>query len=181
MSRLYDPHSGTVFIDGKDIRSFDSPDRASVISVILQDPFIFSGSIFDNIRYGNDALKNVSDADLEKFLKEKGFEEVLGRLKNTDNLSLGQKQLISFMRVILREPKILILDEATANIDTVTETILNKTLASLPADTTKVIIAHRLNTIKEADEIYFVNGRHVTRAGNLNEAVSLIEHAKRTS
>lgn len=181
MSRLYDPHSGTVFIDGKDIRSFDSPDRASVISVILQDPFIFSGSIFDNIRYGNDALKNVSDADLEKFLKEKGFEEVLGRLKNTDNLSLGQKQLISFMRVILREPKILILDEATANIDTVTETILNKTLASLPTDTTKVIIAHRLNTIKEADEIYFVNGRHVTRAGNLNEAVSLIEHAKRTS
>lgn len=181
MSRLYDPHSGTVFIDGKDIRSFEHAERAGIISVILQDPFIFSGSVFDNIRYGNDTFKNVSDADLEKFLKEKGFEEVLGRLKNTDNLSLGQKQLISFMRVILREPKILILDEATANIDTVTEAILSKTLASLPADTTKVIIAHRLNTIKEADEIYFVNGRHVSRAGSLNEAVSLIENAKRIS
>lgn len=181
MSRLYDPYTGSVFIDRKNIKSLESGERADIVSVILQDPFIFSGSVFDNIRYGNKKLDTISDEKLEQFLKQKGFEEVLTRLKNTDNLSLGQKQLISFMRVILREPKILILDEATANIDTVTETILNKTLASLPKETTKVIIAHRLNTIKEADEIYFVNGRHVTKAGNLAEAVSLIEHAQRTS
>ena len=90
-------------------------------------------------------------------------------------------QIISFLRVILREPKILILDEATANIDTVTESVLSKALSLLTKDTTKVIIAHRLNTIKEADEIYFVNGHHVTKAGSLAEAISLIEHAKRTS
>lgn len=181
MSRLYDPQSGAVYVHGKDIRTYPNTERAGLVSVILQDPFIFSGSVLDNIRYGNDALSDIDDVNLEILLKNKGFEEVLERLKNADNLSLGQKQLISFMRVVLREPKILILDEATANIDTVTEAILNKTLASLPKETTKVIIAHRLNTIKEADEIYFVNGRHVTRAGNLAEAVSLIEHAKRTS
>ncbi len=85
------------------------------------------------------------------------------------------------MRAILREPKLLILDEATANIDTVTEAILNKTLEALPPETTKVIIAHRLNTIKEADEIMFVNGHHVTPAGSYEQAIEMITAAKRSS
>lgn len=181
MSRLYDPIKGEVFVHGKDIRSYESDERSKIISLILQDPFIFSGSVFDNIRYGNTDLQNINDIELEKILKEKGFEEVLTRIKNTEKISLGQKQIISFLRVVLREPKVLILDEATANIDTITESILGKALSSLPKDTTKVIIAHRLNTIKEADEIYFVNGHHVTKAGSLNEAISLIQNAKRTS
>lgn len=79
-----------------------------------------------------------------------------------ESISLGQKQLLAFMRAILRNPKILILDEATANIDTVTEQLLEEMLCKLPADTTKVIIAHRLNTIKNADEIFFVNAGKVT-------------------
>lgn len=85
------------------------------------------------------------------------------------------------MRAILREPRLLILDEATANIDTVTEAILTKTLEVLPPETTKVIIAHRLNIIKEADEIMFVNGRHVTPAGSYENAIALITQAKRSS
>ncbi|HEY1037077.1 MAG TPA: ATP-binding cassette domain-containing protein, partial [Candidatus Paceibacterota bacterium] len=89
-------------------------------------------------------------------------------------LSLGQKQLISFMRAVLRKPKLLILDEATANIDTITEALLIKALEALPSDTTKVVIAHRLNTIKDADEILFVNRSHVVFAGNFDEAVRLI-------
>ena len=84
-----------------------------------------------------------------------------------DGVSLGQKQLIAFMRAVLREPEILILDEATANIDTVTEQLLEQILASCPPSTTKVVIAHRLNTIENADEIFFINAGEVARAGFL--------------
>ncbi len=191
MARLYDPTSGTVYLDGKDIRAYLPHDKAQAVSVILQDPILFSGSVADNIRYGNNTLTGVNDADLETMLKSKGFADVIARFPEGlgsavsqgggAGLSIGQKQLISFMRALLREPRLLILDEATANIDTVTEAILNKTLEALPKDTTKVIIAHRLNTIKEADEIMFVNGHHVTRAGDFHEAIKLIEHSKRTS
>jgi ATP-binding cassette subfamily B protein len=191
MARLYDPISGIIFLDGKDIRSYTPEERAKQISVILQDPLLFTGTVADNIRYGNDLLKDKNDTDLEGTLKSKGFSEVISRFSqglstaitqgSGGGLSIGQKQLISFMRAILRQPKLLILDEATANIDTVTEAILNKAISALPADTTKVIIAHRLNTIKEADEIMFVNGHHVTRAGSFHDAIRLIENSKRNS
>ncbi|MES3005830.1 MAG: ABC transporter ATP-binding protein [Patescibacteria group bacterium] len=191
MSRLYDPLSGIITIDGKDIRSYESVERSQLISVILQDPILFSGTVGDNIRYGNVALLEVDDIDLDKLLRTRGFAEVLSRFDQGlatpvsqtggASLSLGQKQLISFMRAILRQPKLLILDEATANIDTVTEAMLNQALEALPKDTTKVIIAHRLNTIKEADEIMFVNGHHVTKAGSFDDAIRLIESSKRNS
>ncbi len=191
MARLYDPLAGNVMLDGKDIKTYTASERAERVSVILQDPILFTGTVADNIRYGNTSCEGKTDADLEKLLVSEGFKEVISRFPDGlstpvtqaggSGLSLGQKQLISFMRIMLREPKLLILDEATANIDTVTEAILTKTLEALPKDTTKIIIAHRLNTIKEADEIMFVNGHHVTRAGNLNEAINLIENSKRTS
>jgi len=191
MARLFDPQIGTVVLDGKDIRTYTPEDRTAKISVILQEPLLFAGSVADNIRYGNPSLAKIDDAQLETLLVQKGFKEVIARFdqglamkvqdQGSAGLSLGQKQLISFMRAVLREPVLLILDEATANIDTVTEAILNKTLEVLPRHTTKVIIAHRLNTIEEADEILFVNGHHVTKAGNLDEAISLIEKSKRKS
>ncbi len=197
MSRLYDPDTGTVFLDGMDIRTYTKDERAKRVSVILQEPILFSGTVADNIRYGNSELSllgntaDITDEALEANLKAQGFEEVIKRFENGlstkieqsagGGLSLGQKQLISFMRAILRKPEILILDEATANIDTVTEAILEKALKALPSDTTKVIIAHRLNTIREADQIMFVNGHHVTLAGGLDEAIHLIENAKRKS
>ena len=98
-----------------------------------------------------------------------------------DGLSLGQKQIVAFMRAVLREPDILVLDEATANIDTVTEQLLEQILRELPASTTKVVIAHRLNTIENADEILFVNGGDIMPAGSMQHALDLLLHGKRDS
>jgi ATP-binding cassette subfamily B protein len=96
-----------------------------------------------------------------------------------DGISLGQKQLIAFIRAVLRDPEILILDEATANIDTVTEQQLQGILDKLPSATTKVIIAHRLNTIANADEIFFVNSGEIIPAGSMEHAVAMLLHGKR--
>ena len=96
-------------------------------------------------------------------------------------ISLGQRQLIAFMRAVLRNPDLLILDEATANIDTVTEQLLEEILRKLPVTTTRVIIAHRLNTIENADEIFFVNSGEVTPAGDMQHAVDMLLHGKRQS
>lgn len=98
-----------------------------------------------------------------------------------DTLSLGQKQLIAFIRAVLRDPEILILDEATANIDTVTEQLLENILKNLPGNTTKVIIAHRLNTIENADEIFFVNAGEISRAGSMEDAMDMLMNEARES
>jgi ATP-binding cassette subfamily B protein len=190
MSHLYEPSSGKVYLNGKPMSFYSNEERASMVSVILQDPILFSGTVLDNIKYGNKKIENLNEIEIENLLVDKGFKEVVERfskgLKTEINqsgggLSIGQNQLISFMRAVLREPNLLILDEATANIDTITEVILNKTLYSLPKHTTKIIIAHRLNTIKEADEIMFVNGHHVKPAGSFENAIKLIENSKRNS
>lgn len=190
MAHLYDPSAGVVYLNGKDITIYSEVETSKEISVILQDPILFTGTVAENILYANTDFANVTIDDLNRILEHKGFKEVIKRFENGlsttikqngAGLSIGQKQLISFMRAILREPKLLILDEATANIDTVTEAILNKTLEALPPETTKVIIAHRLNTIKDADEIMFVNGHHVTPAGSYDAAIEMIAAAKRSS
>jgi ATP-binding cassette subfamily B protein len=132
----------------------------------LQEPFLFTGTVRDNILYGNEEYQNATSNELLTLLKEKQLDSLLVRFEKGldttvgagDAISLGQKQLIAFMRAVLRNPKLLILDEATANIDTVTEQLLEEILKKLPEDTTKVIIAHRLNTIQNADDIFFVNG-----------------------
>ena len=98
-----------------------------------------------------------------------------------DAISLGQKQLIAFMRAVLRDPEILILDEATANIDTVTEQQLEQILDKLPTSTTKVIIAHRLNTIANADEIFFINSGEIIPAGSMEHALDMLLSANRAS
>ena len=96
-------------------------------------------------------------------------------------LSAGQRQLIAFARALIADPRILILDEATANIDTLTEKLLGEILRELPPSTTKVVIAHRLNTIENADEILFVNDGEITRAGSMQDALDLLLHHKRAS
>lgn len=190
MAHLYEPTEGYVYLNGKDMITYSQEETAREISVILQDPILFTGTVAENILYANTDFKDMSIPDLNRILEHKGFKEVIKRFENGletvvkqngAGLSIGQKQLISFMRAILREPKLLILDEATANIDTITESVLNKTLEALPPETTKIIIAHRLNTIKEADEIMFVNGRHVTPAGSYDAAIEMIKGAKRRS
>lgn len=190
MARLYDPTEGQILLNGSDIRSLDSATRTSKIGFILQEPFLFSGTIRDNIMYGNTHYKNVSNDTLLKILSESGLDGLLerfdgglnGEIKSSgDGISLGQKQLIAFIRAVLRKPELLILDEATANIDTVTEQLLDEILRKLPESTTRIIIAHRLNTIENADEIFFINSGAVTKAGSLNDAVNLLLHGKRES
>jgi len=110
---------------------------------------------------------------------DNGLETVL--TASGDAVSLGQKQLIAFMRAVLRNPELLILDEATANIDTVTEQLLDDILQRVSPDTTKVIIAHRLNTIKNADEIFFVNAGKIEQAGSMEHALEMLLQQNRTS
>ena len=190
IARLYDPTQGLVFLDGKDIRTYTPEERAQKIGFILQEPFLFTGTVKDNILYGNsnyagytnEQLEQViTTANLESLLKifEKGLDTTVS--SNGDNISLGQKQLIAFMRAVLRNPEVLILDEATANIDTVTEQLLENILDKLPEQTTRIIIAHRLNTIKNADVIFFVNSGEVIRAGSFEDAMDKLLKGKRSS
>ena len=190
MARLYDPTAGQIILNGVDIRSLDMETRTSKIGFILQEPFLFTGTIRDNILYGNTHYNDLSNEALSAILSESGLDGLLERFdggltaqikSSGDGISLGQKQLIAFIRAVLRKPELLILDEATANIDTVTEQLLDEILKKLPESTTRIIIAHRLNTIESADEIFFINSGAVTKAGSLNDAVNLLLHGKRES
>ena len=185
MARLYDPIKGSVLLKGKDLRSYSPDERAAKIGFILQEPFLFSGTVRENILYSNELYHDYTNEQFMEVLLAAKLETLLTTFENGletsvlsggESLSLGQKQLIAFMRAVLRKPELLILDEATANIDTITEQLLDQILAQLPLQTTLVIIAHRLNTIENADEIYFVNSGEVTRAGSLKEAVDKLTH-----
>jgi ATP-binding cassette subfamily B protein len=190
MARLYDPSSGMILLDGKDIRSYTEEERAQRIGFILQEPFLFGGSVLDNIFYGNEEWKNASEEKRVELLKTAGlfdllssFPQGLNRVIESrgEGISLGQRQLIAFIRAVLRKPDLLILDEATANIDTVTEQLLDQALQKLPSTTTKVVIAHRLNTIENADGIFFVSAGTVTPAGSLEHAVEMLLDHKTAS
>ncbi len=190
IARLYDPTKGTVLLHGKDLRSYVAEERTKQIGFILQEPFLFSGTIKENLLYGNEEYQNYSDAELERLIAEAGLTELLNMFEgglsakvtsSGDVISLGQKQLIAFMRAVLRKPAVLILDEATANIDTITEQLLQSILNRLPSSTTRIIIAHRLNTIENADEIFFVNGGEVIRAGSFDNALEMLMTGRRAS
>ena len=190
IARLYDPTKGKVLLNGRDIRSYSAAERTQEIGFILQEPFLFTGTVRDNILYGNPKYKDFDNSSLEEVIKSAGLEELLSLFdeglvtpvsSGSDNISLGQKQLIAFMRAVLRNPKLLILDEATANIDTITEQLLSAILNNLSKDTTVVIIAHRLNTIENADEIFFVNSGELIRAGTMQHALELLLAEKRSS
>lgn len=190
MARLYDPTSGEIDLLGKPYKSYSAIERSEFVSLILQEPQLFEGTVADNIRYGNDHIVKLEDEVMLKMFESKGMNQLIARFQDGlqtkvdsggENISLGQKQLVSFLRIILREPKLLILDEATANIDTVTESLLQTMIDSLPKETTKVIIAHRLNTIQKADQIFFINAGNVEPAKSLKEATDLIQNAKRVS
>jgi ATP-binding cassette subfamily B protein len=190
MARLYDPDAGRVLLDGRDIRTFTPAERAARIGFILQEPFLFTGTVRDNLVYGNETLLKLSDEELAARIGATHLDTLLERFKGGltmpvtsagGMLSLGQKQIVAFMRAVLHQPELLILDEATANIDTVTEQLLEQILRDLPASTTKVVIAHRLNTIANADEILFINAGEITPAGSMQDALDLLLHHKGTS
>ena len=190
MARLYDPTTGGVFLNGKDIRTYSEEERTKKIGFILQEPVLFTGTVRENILYGNEQYVGHSNKELEDIITKAGLQGLLERFDkgletkltaSGDAVSLGQKQLIAFIRAVLRNPEVLILDEATANIDTVTEQLLEDILRNLSSDTTKIIIAHRLNTIENADEIFFVNGGEVVQAGSMERAMEMLLHHNRKS
>ncbi len=191
---LYRAAEGEVLFKGKDIHSYTQSELATSIGFILQDPILFSGSIRDNIVYGNEQYRDFTSKQLEKVLIEKELGKVLEKFpggldtpvdNSSENISLGQKQLVAFIRVMLRSPELIILDEATANIDTVTEQLLEEILVGRSMKegddkktTTKIIIAHRLNTVKSADEIYFIAAGQVTGPVKFEQALELINSNK---
>jgi len=190
IARLYDATKGSILLDGRDIRSSTPSERASKIGFILQEPLLFSGTVRENITYGNPECAALTNDQLEQALEDVQLSDLIKRFDKGldtpvqtggDGISLGQKQIIAFMRAILRKPEILILDEATANIDTVTEQQLEAIMKNLPETTTRVIIAHRLNTIENADEIFFVNSGKIIAAGSFDEALRLLMNEKMES
>lgn len=190
IARLYDPTEGTIYLHGKDLRSYSNKEISSEIGFILQEPILFTGTVGENIMYGNDELTGLSHEEINKMLTDLNLSKVIEKFNegldtkigsNGEGISLGQKQLVAFLRILLRKPSLLILDEATANIDTVTEELLQSILDKLPKETSKVIIAHRLNTIKNADEVFFIANGEMKEAMSYEEVVELIEQTKRGS
>jgi ATP-binding cassette subfamily B protein len=176
--RFYDVQKGAVRIDGVDVKEMDLSDLRSRFGVVLQDPFLFSGTIGGNIRLGTDRIleahiaKAAEDVNLGDFIRAlpKGFGEEVRERGST--LSTGQKQLISFARALAHEPKILILDEATSSVDTETEFRVRDALSRMVEGRTSLIIAHRLSTIQRADKIIVMHKGQVREIGTHQELLA---------
>ena len=179
ISRFYNVTSGEILIDGVNIEDVTIKSLRTQMGVMMQDSFIFSGTIMDNIRYGN---KDASDEDVIKAAKtvrahdfimslEKGYDTEVN--ERGSRLSAGQRQLISFARAVLADPRILILDEATAAIDTETEILLQEGLARMLKGRTSFIIAHRLSTIRNADCIMYVDHGMIEEKGTHEELMKI--------
>jgi len=169
--RFYDVQEGAVLIDGHDVRDVTQRSLRSQIGVVLQEPFLFTGTIGDNIRYGRLAA---TDEEVEEAARAVGAHDLIVQLpdgyqtpirERGRNLSVGQRQLISFARALLADPRILILDEATANIDTFTELLVQHGLRRLLHGRTALVIAHRLSTIKGADSIVVLQAGRIAEQG----------------
>lgn len=179
LSRFYDTQMGEVLIDGKNVKNVELDSLRSQMGIMLQDTFLFSSSIMENIRYGRlDATDDEVIASA-KAVNAHGFIVKLEDGYNTNvnergsRLSVGQRQLISFARALLANPRILILDEATSNIDTVTEQLVQKGIEKLLSGRTSFVIAHRLSTIRDCDRIMVVNDGKISESGSHEELLKL--------
>ncbi|HEY3992654.1 MAG TPA: ABC transporter ATP-binding protein [Ktedonobacteraceae bacterium] len=171
LARFYDIQDGGILIDGHDVREVTQASLRSQIGIVLQEPFLFTGTVRDNIRYGR---LDASDAEVEEAARVVGAHDLIERLpegyetpirERGRNLSVGQRQLISFARALLADPRILILDEATASIDTFTEVLVQQGLKRLLHGRTAIVIAHRLSTIKGADCIVVLQKGQISEQG----------------
>lgn len=178
VTRFYEFQGGQIRIDGHDIRSFDLPTYRSQIGNVPQQPFLFSGTIMDNIRYGK---PEATDAEIEEVANSVGGGEWLETLPeglHTDvgergaRLSMGQRQLVSLMRVLLQKPAIFILDEATASIDPFTEAQIQEALDLILANSTSILIAHRLSTVRNADRIIVLSSGKIIEEGSHDELMA---------
>ena len=178
LSRFYDPSNGKILVDGKDIKEVKLESYRSQMGIMLQDTFLFSTSIMENIRYGRlnatdeeviEAAKAVNAHDFIMRM-EKGYETEVN--ERGSRLSLGQRQLVSFARALLANPRILILDEATSNIDTETEKLVQEGIEKLLQGRTSFVIAHRLSTIRDCDKIMVVENGGISEMGSHEELLA---------
>lgn len=175
ITRFYDVTGGSVKIDGNDVRKVTLESLREEVGVLMQDPFIFKGSVMENIRYGR---LDATDGECINAAKYIYADEFIERLPNGydeeleergEGLSAGEKQLISFARIILKNPSVIILDEATSSIDTETENMIQKALDVILSEKTAFIVAHRLSTIRNADRILYIADKGIAEEGNHEE------------
>jgi ATP-binding cassette subfamily B protein/subfamily B ATP-binding cassette protein MsbA len=178
LTRFHDPTSGSVRVDSVDLRVVTQASLRRQMGMVLQDPFLFNGSVKENILFGR---LGASDEDVIEAAKAVGAHDFIIRLKNGYDtsveeggvtLSVGQRQLISFARALLADPRILILDEATSSVDTQTEQVIQKALATLLKGRTSFVIAHRLSTITSADQIVVIHDGKIIEQGTHSELLS---------
>ena len=178
VSRFHDPTQGRILIDGHDLRSVTQSSLRHQMGIVLQDPFLFNGTVAENIRFGR---LQASDAEVEAAARAVGAHDFIVKLRQGYNtsveeggvlLSVGQRQLISFARALLADPRILILDEATSSVDTQTERIIQQALARLLKGRTAFVIAHRLSTVVNADRILVIQGGQVVEQGSHAELLA---------
>lgn len=178
LTRFYDANEGSVTVEGHDVRDVTLHSLRSKIGVLMQEPFIFKGSILDNIRYGNEsATDEECIAAAEKICCDRvasrfreGYSALLG--ERGEGLSAGEKQLVSFARIILKDPEIVILDEATSSIDSETELLIQSALDTILAGKTAFIVAHRLSTIRKADRILYIADKGIAEEGSHDELMA---------
>jgi len=178
IARFYDVTGGRLLIDGHDIREIRRQSLTRRMGMVLQDPFLFSGTVRDNIRYGR---LEASDEEVEKAARVVGAHDFISRLEHGydttlhergQNLSVGQRQLISFARAVLADPRLLILDEATANVDTRTEVVIQRALKKLLKGRTSFVIAHRLSTVRGADRVVVMDEGRIAEVGRHDELLA---------
>jgi ATP-binding cassette subfamily B protein len=179
IGRHYDPDRGAVRVDGHDLRDVELGSYRRQLGVVLQDPFLFSGTIASNIRF---AKPDATDEEVEAAAAAVGVDRVAARLSGGLNhavreggagLSAGERQLISIARALLADPRILVLDEATSNIDRPTEVLIEQALDRLLKGRTSIIIAHRLSTVRRADEILVVENGNISQRGSERELLAV--------
>jgi ATP-binding cassette subfamily B protein len=171
LTRFYDVDGGSICVDGQDVRSLRKDDLRRKLGLVLQDNFLFADTVMENIRYGrpdatDEEVKEaagLANADLFIHRLPHGFQTVL--TERGSNLSQGQRQLLAIARAILADPEILILDEATSNVDTRTEKHLQEALLRLMKGRTSFVIAHRLSTIRDADQVLVINDGKIIERG----------------
>lgn len=175
LMRFYDVNSGAILVDGHDIRNFNRSELRDMFGMVLQDTWLFNGTIMENIRYGRlsatdeEVINAAKAAHVHHFVKTlpDGYNMVLN--EEASNVSQGQKQLLTIARAILADPKILILDEATSSVDTRTEVRIQKAMDNLMRGRTSFVIAHRLSTIRDASLILVMRDGDIVEQGTHDE------------
>jgi ATP-binding cassette subfamily B multidrug efflux pump len=179
ITRFYDINHGQIFVDGHDIKHIQRKSLRRHMGFVLQDTFLFYGTVMENIRYGrldasNEEVEHAAKlANADSFISKLSHQYATVLSQDGNGISQGQKQLLSIARAILADPSILILDEATSSIDTITEIKIQEALHRLMKGRTNIVIAHRLNTIRQANQILVIDNGRMIEKGSHEELLQL--------